>query len=134
MGFVPPFFAAPRHLLAGPFRLQPLGPELAEEDYPVVMANRERLSRLFDRQDDWPDPALSFEDNYRDLLWHAREFSELRSFAYAVRGSVGGDYLGCVACTSIRLGRRTSTARCFSGCGPKPAPWSRSCTGNSATG
>ncbi|MDJ1009262.1 MAG: hypothetical protein QNJ13_15710 [Paracoccaceae bacterium] len=83
--------ALPRSAQLPSFRLTPLGPEVAEEDYEAVMSSADVLRGVFG--DDWP-LGLTLADNRVDMGWHDREFTACRSFAWVVR-SPGGEYLGC---------------------------------------
>lgn len=83
------------------FRLTPLGPSVAEEDYEAAMASVADVSGVFG--DPWPE-GLTLEENRIDMGWHEREFTARRSFAWVVR-SPDGTYLGC-AYIYPELGRR----------------------------
>ena len=81
----------PREAEVGPFRLGPIGPAQAEEDYAVVMGSEPVLVGVFG--DTWPT-GLTLDENRIDMGWHDREFTARRSFAWIVRDGAG-DYLGC---------------------------------------
>lgn len=81
----------PREAVLPGFRLTPLAPEVAEEDFEVVTASMDVLRGVFG--DDWP-VGLTLEANRVDMGWHEREFTARRSFAWVVR-SPDGAYLGC---------------------------------------
>ena len=82
----------PRSADLGPFRLVPLAPDAAEEDFAVVTKSVRVLQGLFGN--DWP-LGLTLADNRIDLAWHEREFTLCRSFSWIVR-DINGAYLGCV--------------------------------------
>ncbi len=83
--------ALPREADVGPFRLGPLGPGQAEEDFEVVTASESVLVGVFGG--DWPK-GLTLSENRVDMGWHDREFTAKRSFAWIVRDTEGA-YLGC---------------------------------------
>ena len=76
----------------GVWRLSPLDPAAAEEDFAAVMASVRVLQGFFGN--DWP-LGLTLEEDRVDLAWHAREFAFGRSFAWILRDR-DGVYLGCV--------------------------------------
>jgi hypothetical protein len=73
------------------FRLAPLAPDAAEEDFAVVTRSAPVLRGFFGN--DWPD-GLTLTDNRIDLAWHEREFTTGRSFAWILRDPTEA-YLGC---------------------------------------
>lgn len=81
----------PREADVGPFRLGPLGPAQAEEDFEVVTTSEAVLVGVFGS--DWPK-GLTLDENRVDMGWHDREFTAKRSFAWIVRDAEGA-YLGC---------------------------------------
>ena len=81
----------PRSAELGAFRLTPLAPAFAEEDFEVVTGSARVLRGFFGT--DWPD-GLTLEDNRIDLAWHEREFTAARSLAWILRDAAGA-YLGC---------------------------------------
>lgn len=83
--------ALPRTFDLPSFRLTPLDPAVAEEDYGVVMESSEVLSGIFGGT--WPN-GLTLEDNRVDMGWHEREFTARRSFSWVVRDK-SGTYVGC---------------------------------------
>lgn len=86
------------------FRLTPLGPDVAEEDFEAVVASTDVLKGCFG--DTWPE-GLTLVDNRIDMGWHEREFTARRSFAWVVRGPEGG-YLGCAYLYPAIGGRGTA--------------------------
>ena len=83
--------APPRSADLGAFRLTPLAPDAAEEDFAAVTRSAPVLRGLFGGN--WPD-GLTLAENRIDLAWHEREFTLSRSFSWILRDASGG-YLGC---------------------------------------
>jgi hypothetical protein len=83
----------PREATLGPFTLTLLSPADVEEDFAVVIESADVLDKIFDS--DWPN-GLTLERNLADLQRHEREFFEREAFAWLVRDSADGSYLGCV--------------------------------------
>ncbi len=81
----------PRNADLGPFRLAPLAPDVAEEDFAVVTQSAPVLQGFFGN--DWP-LGLTLADNRIDMAWHERDFTLCRSFAWVLRDPAGA-YLGC---------------------------------------
>ena len=96
--FVPEDFAVPDGLIAGEFRLAPLGPQHNESDYAAWTASVDHIRATpgFGRRS-WPH-EMSLDDNLRDLEQHARDFAGRRGFTYTVLSAGGGagDVIGCV--------------------------------------
>ena len=96
--FVPEDFAVPDGLIAGEFRLAPLGPQHNEPDYAAWTASIDHIRATpgFDDRS-WPH-EMSLDDNLRDLEQHARDFAGRRGFTYTVlgTGTSTGDVIGCV--------------------------------------
>jgi hypothetical protein len=95
--FVPAGFTVPRELAVPPFRLEPLGPEHNEADYAAWMSSIEQISSTpgwIGR--DWPDPAMTLDDNLSDLVGHARDFENRQGFTYTVTEDGTGETIGCV--------------------------------------
>mgnify|MGYP006878993883 FL=1 len=81
----------PRHADLGLFRLAPLAPEAAEEDFAVVTRSAPVLRGFFGNE--WPE-GLTLAENRIDLAWHEREFTTCRSLSWILRDHAGS-YLGC---------------------------------------
>jgi hypothetical protein len=94
--FVPADFAVPDGLTAGPFRLEPLGPQHNATDYAAWTASMDhiRLTPGF-AGTGWPH-EMSPADNLRDLERHARDFAERSGFTYTVLSVGTSDIIGCV--------------------------------------
>jgi hypothetical protein len=98
--FVPEDFAVPDGLIAGQFRLAPLGPQHNEADYAAWTASIDHIRGTPGFSDSsWPH-EMSLTDNLRDLERHAQDFAERRGFTYTVlstgTGTGTGDVIGCV--------------------------------------
>lgn len=94
--FVPADFAVPEGLIAGEFRLVPLGPQHNEADYAAWAGSMDHIRATpgFAGRN-WPHP-MSLEDNLRDLERHAQDFAERRGFTYSVLSTGSGEVIGCV--------------------------------------
>lgn len=94
--FVPEDFAVPDGLVAGTFRLAPLGPQHNEADYAAWTSSIDHIRSTPGYPDGrWPR-EMSLDDNLRDLERHARDFAERRGFTYTVISVGTGDIIGCV--------------------------------------
>jgi hypothetical protein len=94
--FVPEDFAVPDGLIAGEFRLAPLGPQHNEADYAAWTSSIEHIRATPGfGEGSWPR-EMSLADNLRDLQRHARDFAERRGFTYTVLSTGAGDVIGCV--------------------------------------
>ena len=94
--FVPDDFAAPAELIAGEFRLVPLGPQHNEADYAAWTGSIDHIRATpgFSGSS-WPH-EMSLNENLRDLERHAQDFAERRGFTYTVLSAGTGDVIGCV--------------------------------------
>src|SRR5712692_9393075 len=95
--FVPADFSIPGELVAPPFRLEPLGPQYNGADYAAWTSSIEHISAtpgFIGR--DWPDPAMSPDDNLADLQRHADDFASRTGFTYTVIEIASGETIGCV--------------------------------------
>src|ERR1019366_4987021 len=82
--FVPEDFAVPGGLIAGEFRLAPLGPQHNEADYAAWTASIDHIRGTPGFPDgSWPR-EMSLNDNLRDLERHAQDFAGRRGFTYTV--------------------------------------------------
>jgi hypothetical protein len=94
--FVPPDFAIPDGLTAGPFRLEPLGPQHNAADYAAWTGSADHiLATPGFAGTGWPH-EMSLADNLRDLERHAQDFADRGGFTYTVLGDDTGDVIGCV--------------------------------------
>jgi hypothetical protein len=94
--FVPEDFAVPHGLIAGEFRLAPLGPQYNEADYAAWTASIDHIRGTPGFPDgSWPR-EMSLNDNLRDMERHAQDFAGRRGFTYTVLSAGTGDVIGCV--------------------------------------
>jgi hypothetical protein len=94
--FVPKNFAVPDGLVAGEFRLTPLGPQHNEADYAAWTGSIDHIRATPGfRYGSWPR-EMSLSDNLRDLERHAQDFAERRGFTYTMLSSGNEDVIGCV--------------------------------------
>jgi hypothetical protein len=94
--FVPEDFAVPGGLVAGEFRLAPLGPQHNDADYAAWMGSIDHIRATPGFPDgNWPH-EMSLNDNLRDLERHAQDFAARRGFTYTVLSAGTGDVIGCV--------------------------------------
>jgi hypothetical protein len=98
--FVPADFPVPDGLTAGPFRLEPLGPQHNAADYAAWTTSADHiLATPGFAGTGWPH-EMSLADNRRDLERHAQDFAERGGFTYTVLGDGDGDVdggvIGCV--------------------------------------
>jgi hypothetical protein len=95
--FVPEDFAVPSGLSAGPFRLEPLGPEHNAADYAAWTSSIEHIRAtpgFIGRK--WPVAGMTLDENLSDLRRHAKDFARRRGFTYTVLAGGGNDVAGCV--------------------------------------
>jgi hypothetical protein len=94
--FVPEDFAVPEGLIAGEFRLAPLGPQHNEADYAAWTASIDHIRATPGFPNgNWPH-EMPLSDNLRDLERHAQDFAARRGFTYTVLSADTGDVIGCV--------------------------------------
>jgi hypothetical protein len=105
--FVPEDLAVLDGLIAGEFRLAPLGPQHNEAYYAAWTASVDPIRATPGFPDgSWPR-EMSLSDNLRDLERHAQDFTERRGFTYTVLSTGTGDVIGCVYIYPVR-GREPS--------------------------
>jgi hypothetical protein len=96
-GFVPDDFVVPGELVAGGFRLEPLGPQHNEGDYRAWMSSIEHIRSTPGFQGrSWPEPEMTLAENRGDLEQHAGDFAARSGFTYTVLAEDGGEIVGCV--------------------------------------
>ncbi len=94
--FVPDDFEVPRELVAGEFRLEPLGPQHNADDYAAWTSSMEHIHATPGFEDrPWPHP-MPAEQNLADLQRHAEDFVNRTGFTYTVLASDDGSVVGCV--------------------------------------
>jgi hypothetical protein len=95
--FVPDDFAVPRELIAGEFRLEPLGPQHNASDYEAWTSSIDHIRATPGFPDgNWPDPGMTPEENLGDLRRHAEDFAQRRGFTYTVLATGSDRVVGCV--------------------------------------
>jgi hypothetical protein len=95
-GFVPADFEVPAGLVAGEFRLEPLGPQHNAADYAAWTSSIEHIRATPGFPDGrWPDPDMTIEQNLGDLRRHADDFAQRKGFTYTVLDA-SGDVVGCL--------------------------------------
>jgi hypothetical protein len=96
-GFVPDDFVVPRELVAGGFRLEPLGPQHNEGDYRAWTSSIEHIRSTPGFQGrSWPPAEMTLAENLGDLERHAGDFAARSGFTYTVLAEDGGEIVGCV--------------------------------------
>jgi hypothetical protein len=94
--FVPVGFVVPDGLVAGEFRLEPLGPKHNAADYAAWTTSIDHIRATPGfAASSWPH-EMSPADNLRDLQRHARDFAERRGFTYSVLSTETSEVIGCV--------------------------------------
>lgn len=96
--FVPGSFVPPAGLDHAAFRLRPLGPEHNESDYAAWSSSIDHIRATPGFEGlSWPHP-MTLDENLRDLVRHADDFSGRRGFTYTVLSGPDDDatVIGCV--------------------------------------
>ncbi len=94
--FVPDTFEPPLALDHEAFRLRPLGPEHNESDHAAWSGSIEHIRATPGFPDgDWPRP-MALEENHRDLVRHAADFTARAGFTYTVLQPDSDTVIGCV--------------------------------------
>jgi hypothetical protein len=94
--FVPAGFNPPAEFRSASFKLVPLGPALAKQDYDAYMSSIEHLQKTFSGNDRWPTAKLTMEDQAKDMAGEKSRFDSRKSFTYSVLTLDGSKELGCV--------------------------------------
>jgi hypothetical protein len=94
--FVPDDFEVPAQLVAGEFRLVPLGPEHNDSDYDAWTSSIDHIRATPGFAGaSWPSEDMGLAQNLADLERHARDAAERMGFTYTVLGP-DGSVIGCV--------------------------------------
>ena len=95
--WLPEAFAYPVQVaLATGHHMRPISGDDIDLDYPAVMGSQERLWTIFGEAWRWPPVTMTREADYTDLVRHAREMVERRSFNYAIFDPEEQALLGCI--------------------------------------
>lgn len=89
-------YSIPKFWSGSNFCLLPAGPEWAQLDFEAVQSSRAQLLHLFGPEDDWPPEDLTLEQDTADLIWHCKEFSSKKSFAFHILNPNRDQCLGCL--------------------------------------
>lgn len=95
MRLIPLSHPIPAGFEHGRFRLRPITINDLVRDYAAVMSSVESLRKRFPFWE-WPDPAMTMEEDLVDLGWHQKEAQLRRSFNYCVVSLDETRLLGCV--------------------------------------
>ncbi len=96
--FVPADFQVPELYTSfqGTFKLKPLGPNYANQDYAAYMSSIQHLQKTFTFSTSWPHAGLTMAEAIKDVEGEAAGFKARRKFTYAVLNPVESRELGCV--------------------------------------
>lgn len=94
--FVPEMYRVPTFLETDKYRLEMLGPRVAEIDFEAVMSSKTRLRSVFSESTEWPRDDMTLDENRADLIRHEREFKSREVFAYTVLSLSREKCIGCV--------------------------------------
>ncbi|GLY44580.1 hypothetical protein Amsp01_106030 [Amycolatopsis sp. NBRC 101858] len=96
--FVPAGFEPPTSLVAGRFRLEPLGPQHNPADHAAWMSSIEHIrSTPGYHGRTWPPrDGMTLEENLADLRRHADDFTRNAGFTFTVLDARDDDVIGCV--------------------------------------
>jgi hypothetical protein len=109
--FVPAAFQVPRSFEAANFKLVPLGPDLAKQDYDAYMSSIEHLQRTFTRSRNWPHGGLTMKDAVADVEGEKQRFDARQSFTYAILTPDGSEELGCLYLSPSKTPESDAVAR-----------------------
>ena len=94
--FVPVDFEVPDGLVAGEFRLEPLGPQHNAADYAAWTTSLDHIRATPGfAGSSWPH-EMSVADNLGDLQRHAQDYALRRGFTYSVVSAQADEVIGCV--------------------------------------
>ena len=96
--FVPADFPVPQLYVSrqGMFKLKPLGPKYATQDYRAYMSSIDHLQKNFSGSNRWPNAGISMADAVKDLQGEEEGFKARRKFTYAVLNMDEARELGSV--------------------------------------
>lgn len=91
--FVPDDFDPPLSFDGPGFRLEPLGPEHNERDYEAWTSSMDHIRQTPGMFTSWPH-EMTLDENFGDLVNHAREFADREGFTYSILD--GDEVIGCL--------------------------------------
>ncbi len=96
--FVPTDFQVPQLYVSrqGTFKLKPLGPKYARQDYAAYMGSIEHLQKTFTFSTSWPHAGLTMAEAIKDVEGEQAGFEARRKFTFAVLNPDESRELGCV--------------------------------------
>jgi hypothetical protein len=94
--FVPEDFHVPMSHQTSTYKLVPLGPKYARQDFDAYMGSIEHLQKTFTFSTRWPHAGLTMADAVKDVEGEQERFQSRRSFTYAVLTIDESKELGCV--------------------------------------
>ena len=109
--FVPADFKVPAEVRFQEYKLVPLGPDLAKQDYAAYMSSIEHLQKTFTNSDRWPHAKLTMDEAIADVKGEQERFQARKSFTYAVVTNDGSQELGCVYISPSRKEGYDATVR-----------------------
>lgn len=96
--FVPADFQVPELYVSrqGTFKLKPLGPKYARQDYAAYMGSIEHLQKTFSFSRSWPHAGLTLAEAVKDVEGEEAGFLARSKFTFAVLNPNESRELGCV--------------------------------------
>ena len=96
--FVPDTFDPPLLYtdVKGTYKLKPLGPMYARQDYAAYMGSITHLQRTFSFSTKWPHAGISMAEAVKDVEEEEAGFKARKKFTYAVLNPNESKELGCV--------------------------------------
>lgn len=96
--FVPQDFQIPQIYVSrqATFKLKPLGPNYARQDYAAYMSSIEHLQKTFTFSKSWPHAGLTMAEAIKDVQEEQAGFIARRKFTFAVLNPDESKELGCV--------------------------------------
>ncbi len=80
----------------GTFKLKPLGPKYARQDYAAYMGSIEHLQKTFTFSTSWPHAGLTMAEAVKDVEGEEAGFLARKKFTFAVLNPNESRELGCV--------------------------------------
>lgn len=96
--FVPDTFDPPLLYVdvKGTYKLKPLGPPYAKQDFDAYMGSIAHLQKTFSYSTKWPHAGITMADAVKDVEEEEAGFKARRKFTFAVLNPVESKELGCV--------------------------------------